>query len=134
MISNSGRPVVRYSRPPYDRNAAIADFEIFDALPKPIREAVAGLAVSFRSELVASDVADVRRAAQQRGDPEGMVIAAVCVWQAQREAQDIAKCAFDYWYAYNEPLPHVAAEATVMRSDGPPRRLRRRPRYGRRTA
>ena len=129
MISNSRQRFYRIERPAYDRDAATADLAIFDTLPKQLREGVVQLTVCFRADLVASDLADVRRVAEAQGATEDAVIGAVWEWQLQREATDIEKEARNHRLVYSEDLPHVAAGATVMRSSGPPRRLRRRARY-----
>ena len=109
-----------------EKRAARLDMMIYDHLPQRLREQIANMAFSWKSHLAACDLATLQRAAA--GEAESVIVDAACIWALQREAHTLAVLAQQHQDLHGYPCRHVAAEATIMRSFGPPtgRHARRR--------
>lgn len=106
--------------------AATADMWIFDALPPRIRQVLRTTAVAFKCDLVRDDLLALRRAVI--GETDAEIIEAAVIWVAQREQRWLESASIDHLRAHGVELPHIAAEATIERGDGPPLR-RPNPRF-----
>lgn len=101
-------------------------FEAYDRLPPSIRDALqqavtdwCPMTIQLRFTPIAQLVPDTEDAAR---------LYVGCFHSA--EAEEIGLHSQRYRIRYNWPAPHVAAEASVLRSSGPPPPRRRHPRRG----